>query len=202
VAGRVGGGIEDNAGRGGPVITAGKIIEIGDIDVIGIPTEDTGTSLYSSNSMLFGGLIPLFQANTAVTNSSTRVFLRATYNADDMPIVLLRGNGWQNRLPVFRRGIILGTSAAAAPTLAQLFPTFNLVEHSRHASSGNNVLATSFGANFRHIQDGNLRVWSSYRTERRNTNGTSSWYLIPSLRPTFGLYARLFSSLHPAQRVP
>lgn len=184
------------------VIVSGKIIEIGDLDVIGIHAEDTGTSLFHLNSEIFGGLIPMSQINNGTTDTTTRVLARPSYNGDDYPIVLSRGFGYRNTLPLFRRGIINGTYPGAAPTLAQLFPTFFFQRHAAYASTGGNVMATTYGTNFPYVPDHNLRVWSSYRVERRAPNGTTTWYIVPSLRPTFGYYARLFSSLHPALRIP
>jgi hypothetical protein len=186
----------------GAVIVSGKVIETGDIDSSVVVTEDVSTSLYQQNGMLISGCVPFSQVRNGLTGNDVFVLQRTPNNDSDFPIGFFRGNSFQLWLPVFRRGIVYSTAPGAHPTIEQLFPNFILKRHSRYATFGSNVCLSVFGGTYRHMPGSSVRMWSSYRTCSTSSRGAKTWYMIPSLRPTFGYIARVFSTIHPAHRIP
>jgi hypothetical protein len=184
------------------VIVSGKIIETGDIDATSIVVENSITSLYQQNGILVSGCIPLSQVKDGTTDPSVWLFRRDLYDSSNFPITLFRGQAYCLWLPIFRRGLIQSSAIAAQPTLAQLFPNFRLLRHARRATTGSNVNAALFGNTFPYVQGGSIRTWSSYRIQSTGSTGIVNWYMIPSLRATFGYVARVFATIHPALRVP
>lgn len=179
-------------------IISGLIIENGDVSSTNIELESTDSNLYSQNGQIVSGTVPMSQVRNGRTEQGYTTFLRRfTHNTDNHPVVLVRGFGHRITLPVFRQGLISGAYVGAEPTLDSLFPNFTLLRHARRADFGTNVHVTEYGTDYAHFEAFGLRVWSSYRTAR---NGKE--FMILSLRPTFGLRARLLASEHPSRRIP
>jgi hypothetical protein len=184
------------------VITSGKIIETADIDSVLTCIEDPGSSLFAQNGILFGGCIPQSQIQEAWTDLQTVLRLRLGVDNNDHPTGFVTGFSHLAQLPLYRQGIIQGTQDADTPTVEQLFPNFHIQHHNRFAQFGSNIHFSSYGGNVKYLPSGRIRVWSSFRVERIQSNGQRWFCHVPSLRPTFGYYARLFSTLHPSQRIP
>nr|AOX47607.1 coat protein [Ceratobasidium partitivirus CP-h] len=156
------------------VITSGKIIETNAISSVSVLVARPDLPVHTTNASML------------------------RYTAASLPQAITIGNAGALRVPLQRNGIVHALRALTAH-FNRFFPAAVQSAGARWISHTINY----FGYNLDSIPDATVypesyvQLWSSYRY----TSPAGQNFMIPSLRPIFGLRARSHVSAHPAQRI-
>nr|QKR71508.1 coat protein [Rhizoctonia solani partitivirus 9] len=189
------------SGSLGPVITAGKVIETGDISGIMMPVPTTQTGLYYENSQYFSGAIRLSRTRTAVFNANNRIEVQAAIprNSLNGPIAFFRGflNGL--RLPVISAGPVIAPATTNSHA-ARMSPGAYRATHAINIPEAINVFGRDLDHDLQLDDSVVFNLWSSLRF-RHHTPAGPVIYVLPTAYHIFGRRAPLFGTVHPALRV-
>jgi len=181
------------------VITAGKIIEEFDLTGSTIPFPRPDVPLHTVNGTLIAGAIPMDRVRNSITDRSPRPFVApSAYHVYSQPQGFHRGPLGPLTVGIARHGTVAFADDDTDAFIRAL-PGVVPHRHARYPAYSLNYFGLTLGTDTSDLPTVNL--WSSYRYQDLKP-GSQTWYMIPSLRPLFGLRVRHHGSIHPSLRIP
>nr|BBU59849.1 capsid protein [Rosellinia necatrix partitivirus 20] len=182
------------------VITSGKIIETGNVTSASVLVAQPDLPLHVTNASVLAGMIPFTKVKNSITDGTPFVFQTLPlYGHDSLPQGFTAGHPGRLRIPLARTGIVHAVRSLAN-NITRFFPGAQQLVGTNYVSHALNYFGyrTNQVPDATAIPDEMFCFWSSYRW----TSPTGTRFMIPTLRPIFGLRARNHISQHPSARIP
>nr|DAF42472.1 TPA_exp: coat protein [Glehnia littoralis associated mycopartitivirus] len=189
------------SGSLGPVITAGKIIESGDISAVMLSVRTPATGLYYENSHYFSGAIRLSRTKKALFDAQTPTHIQTPHarNSLNGPIAFFRGFIKGLRVPVISAGPV-NAPAVDNENSARLIPGAERIRHATDNPHTVNIYGRDLDTDLYLHDSVEFAIWSSLRFRHHMPTGPVI-YILPTADHIFGKRVPVFGTVHPALRV-